>query len=81
MGVKETETGGSGMKVVDLGKCGTCGREVETVIDWESFITLAGGVLSVLQVEGHCGVPGHATKVRAVPYDELDELPTWEETN
>lgn len=67
------------MKVVELGHCNTCGREVKAVIDWENFISPAGEDLATIQVEGHCGVPGHAMRVRTVSRDELAELPNWEQ--
>ena len=65
------------MKVVDLGKCHTCGRQVEAVVDWENFVTPAGSVSSVIAVEGHCGISGHASKITELHIDDLDELPEW----
>jgi hypothetical protein len=65
------------MKLVDLGHCHTCGQSVDTAIDWESFITPDGKENRVIHVEGHCGIPGHATKVKSVNIHDLDDLPNW----
>lgn len=64
-------------KVVDLGRCNTCGRRVDAVVDWTNFIDIDGSDLEVVRVEGHCGTPGHNVYVAYVSRDEYRELPDY----
>ena len=65
------------MKTIDLGHCGTCGRKVDAAIDWTAFIDSDGSDLPVITVEGHCGIGGHAMKLKTVARDDYDALPDW----
>lgn len=47
---------------VRLGDCGTCGRAVIGYVEREDFIDREGHDLTIAVVEGHCGIPTHATR-------------------
>ena len=57
---------------VRLGKCGTCSKKVYAHVNDMDFINYHGEEEDVIRVEGHCGRPGHATKVANISRDEFD---------
>lgn len=59
--------------IVRLRKCGTCSQQVYAYINDHSFLTELGQDKSVVRVEGHCGRPGHATRVAHIGKDEFDK--------
>jgi len=57
---------------VQLGKCGTCGTKVYAHVNNLDFLDSQGREQDVIRVEGHCGRPGHASKVAHIGQDEFD---------
>jgi hypothetical protein len=58
-------------KQVQLGICSTCGKKVSTYVAPIDFNGRDGTRHDVIQIDGHCGVPGHATKTAYYTYAEM----------
>ena len=57
---------------VRLGVCGTCGQKVKAYVNAHDWLTTQGEDLTTIEVEGHCGEPGHASRVATLSKDEFD---------
>lgn len=69
------------MKIVEMGRCATCGQDLHGCVDWMDFIEFpTGRDLSQVLVEAHCGIGGHNMYSRWVGRDEYAELPDYTPT-
>jgi hypothetical protein len=58
---------------VEMGKCHTCGKTLTTHVAPIDFIGRDGTRHDIIQIEAHCGTPGHNTYTAKYTWLEMSQ--------
>jgi hypothetical protein len=62
-------------RIVPMGHCHTCGKDLEVIVDPIEFIDINGNDLDSIKISAHCGKGGHNMYSRYIDREEFLTFP------